>query len=262
MHEDGAPGLLQERLAGRLWHLDEIAEHGVVLDAQRPAAGLGRVARLQLRDHLARIDLQQPQFVEDRRRSPRARSAPSRRLSGSSSARRRRSCARQGRVGRLRALRPQRPDRPAARRGPRAARRSSRAAASPAPSAARSRGPPRSSASRDSARAMSGTRASARCRSSRSAASSTSSATASWRRPIAAMSVSGPASRSASRRAPPGVTVRSMVASRLPARSPRQRAGQLEIGARRCVDQHGRRRRRRAPAATSGGRAPNWVRST
>ena len=37
---------------------------------------------------------------------------------------------------------------------------------------------------------------------------------------IAATSVSGPASRSAKSRAPPGVTVRSMAASRLPARSP------------------------------------------
>ena len=34
------------------------------------------------------------------------------------------------------------------------------------------------------------------------------------------MSVRGPASRSARSRAPPGVTVQSMVASRLPARSP------------------------------------------
>ena len=37
---------------------------------------------------------------------------------------------------------------------------------------------------------------------------------------MAATSVSGPASRSASRRAPPGVRVQSIVASRLPARSP------------------------------------------
>ena len=37
-----------------------------MLDAQRPAAGLGRVAGLQLRDHLARIDLQQTQLVQRR----------------------------------------------------------------------------------------------------------------------------------------------------------------------------------------------------
>ena len=34
MHEGRAPGVAQEFLAGRLRHLDEIAEHGVVLDAR------------------------------------------------------------------------------------------------------------------------------------------------------------------------------------------------------------------------------------
>ena len=66
MHEGRAPGITQEFLAGRLGHLDEIAEHRVVLDAQRPAAGLGRIARLQLGDDLARVDLEQAQLVERR----------------------------------------------------------------------------------------------------------------------------------------------------------------------------------------------------
>ena len=91
---------------------------------------------------------------------------------------------------------------------------------SPARIAARSRGPPRSSASRDSARSMSGTRASAPRRSESNRASAASAATASWRAAIRPKSRDGALIRRSSRRAPGAVTVRSMAASSDPSRPP------------------------------------------
>ena len=76
--------------------------------------------------------------------------------------------------------------------------------------AARSRGPPRPTTRRESARARSGAAASRERVSARAAASPAKHATASSRRAIAAGSVSGAASRCASRREPAAVTVRSM----------------------------------------------------
>ena len=93
------------------------------------------------------------------------------------------------------------------------------------------------------------------------AASATNASTASSRRAIASGSVSGAASRCASSREPAAVTVRSIAASSEPRRSPRERAHQFEIGARRLVD---RKRRARASrtGGDSGGRLPSCVRST
>ena len=94
------------------------------------------------------------------------------------------------------------------------------AARKPARSAPRSRGPPRFSASRDKARGMSATpfnesrSASARRTSSRKKETESSLAV------IAAGSVSGAISRSANRRAPPPVTVRSMALNSEPSRLP------------------------------------------
>ncbi len=177
VHEGRPPGLLQEILADGLRHLDEIAQHGVVLDAQRPAAGLGRVAGLQLRDHLARIDLQQTQLVQ-RRVMALAHEAPVAPVERQFLGQRRRQPRRQVGVDLGEGARGfrqfGRQGRPVEQHGDDGARRRQ-----PRPSAARSRGPPRSSASRASARAMSGTRASAAWRSSRRAPSATSAATAS-----------------------------------------------------------------------------------
>ena len=105
--------------------------------------------------------------------------------------------------------------------------------------AARSRGPPRSSVRRESARERSGAAASSARSVVRRSVSASIQATASRRAAIAAGSVDGPASRRASSRAPAPVTVRSMAASRLPSPLAGERRRQLEIGARRGVDQHG-----------------------
>ena len=69
---------------------------------------------------------------------------------------------------------------------------------------------------------------------------STKNSTASSRAAIAAGSVSGAARCSARSRAPAPVTVRSIVASRLPLRSPASVCGQFEIAPRRRVDLHDR----------------------
>ena len=76
---------------------------------------------------------------------------------------------------------------------------------------------------------------------------------------IAAGSVSGAASRSASRRAPPAVTVRSMAASSEPCRSPASAARELEIAPRRGIDLHDRAggEAPRVPPAAAG--APSCV---
>ena len=97
---------------------------------------------------------------------------------------------------------------------------SSRAANNPSRTQDRSRGPPRPRPRRESARARSGERLRQRRMLSRRMPFSTRQATESCRLRITSASVSGPARRSANRRAPPGVTVQSIVASRLPARSP------------------------------------------
>ena len=94
------------------------------------------------------------------------------------------------------------------------------AAARPSRTAARSRGPPRPKARRDTARAMSGALRSASRRSARSRSASTRKPTQSSRAWISLASRNGAARRLASSRAPAPVTVRSMAASRLPSLPP------------------------------------------
>lgn len=96
---------------------------------------------------------------------------------------------------------------------------------------------------------------------SRSATSSCSAATLSCRARIAAGSVSGPARRSASNRPPPGVNVRSMVARRLPARSPdrvRVSSRLARVAASIASPEPSAAR----TGGDSGGREPSCVRST
>ena len=64
VREDARQLLLEEALADRLRHLDEVAEHVVVLDAQGPAIRLLRVAGLQRRDDAAALVAQRPHLVE------------------------------------------------------------------------------------------------------------------------------------------------------------------------------------------------------
>ncbi len=135
------------------------------------------------------------------------------------------------------------------------ARARSAAASMPSRMAARSRGPPRPTASRASARARSGAACSRERVSARAATSSTKLATASSRRAIAAGSVSGADSLCASRREPAEVTVRSIALEQRAAPLAGKRAHQFEIAARGLVDRHGgagafaqRRRQRRALA--------------
>ncbi len=55
---------LEAGLAHRLRHLDVVAEHVVVLDPERPAAGGFGVARLERGDDLSRILAEQPGLVD------------------------------------------------------------------------------------------------------------------------------------------------------------------------------------------------------
>ena len=96
----------------------------------------------------------------------------------------------------------------------------SRAANSPSRNAARSRGPPRSRASRPNARIISGTPFKP-CRTSiRISGSLARKPTASWRAAILAQSRRGAASQSASVLAPAGVVVRSRADKSEPSRLP------------------------------------------
>ena len=91
---------------------------------------------------------------------------------------------------------------------------------SPLRIAARSRGPARSMARRDRARSRSGTRRRASRRDFAVGRSATMASTAARRSLIVVMSRDGLERRRSSRRAPPGVTVRSMAAKSDPARPP------------------------------------------
>ncbi len=62
-------GRLEQRLAGGLRGLDEIAEKVVVLDLELPDAGFVGVGRLQSRDHAAAFVAQASRFVERGRRA-------------------------------------------------------------------------------------------------------------------------------------------------------------------------------------------------
>ncbi len=95
-----------------------------------------------------------------------------------------------------------------------------RAASKPCRMLPRSRGPPRSSARRDRARGISGTCFSPDRSSPQSDGSSSRKEMESRRRLMRSGSVSGDISRSASRRAPPPVTVRSIAFRRVPSRAP------------------------------------------
>ena len=64
MDEGRVMGGLEQRLAGRLRRLDEIAEKVVVLDPELLDAGFVGVRRLQARDHAAAFVAQAPRFVE------------------------------------------------------------------------------------------------------------------------------------------------------------------------------------------------------
>ncbi len=81
------PRRLQQVLAGLLRHLDEVAEHVVVLDAQRPAAGLRRRSALAGAAMTRRRSVaQRAHLVEIARHRPARTKPPSRFSSGSSSA--------------------------------------------------------------------------------------------------------------------------------------------------------------------------------
>ncbi len=139
--------------------------------------------------------------------------------------------------------------------------RNASAAATPSRIAARSRGPPRPRLKRAKGRSRSGAARSAARVSARVSARSTNHATMSWRAAIAAGSVSGATNQPVRVRAPAPVAVRSIVASRLPLRSParvrvssRLRAVAASISmtapARRWVSR------------LKCGKRPFWVRST
>ena len=64
MDEGRVMGRLEQRLAGGLRRLDEIAEKVVVLDPELPDAGFVGVGRLQPRDHAAAFVAQASRFVE------------------------------------------------------------------------------------------------------------------------------------------------------------------------------------------------------
>ena len=217
--------------------LDEIAEHIVVLDLERADADVAAIARLQLQDQLARIVAQRAPLVEVRQIARRDEAAVAReqrqarrpaRASGGRPARhdgRDRSApvAASGGGEPKRASANKRLDAgapPAGRRGSRRGRAGRRGPATGA--RARVPGPAPASGARAGPRA--GASRSSRC------------ATASWRAAIAAMSVSGAASHSPSRRAPAPVTVRSMVASRQPCRSPVRVRAQFQVAAGGGVD--------------------------
>ena len=73
MDEGRVMGRLEQRLAGRLRRLDEIAKKVVVLDLELPDAGFVGVGRLQPRDHAAAFVAQAPRFVERGHRARRGR---------------------------------------------------------------------------------------------------------------------------------------------------------------------------------------------
>ena len=64
MHEHVLERRLQKVFADILRHFHEVADHVVVLDAKRAAAGLGRIAPLERRNESARILLQLARLVE------------------------------------------------------------------------------------------------------------------------------------------------------------------------------------------------------
>ena len=68
MDEGLARGTGQEPLALGGRHLDEIAEHVVVLDLERADAGLLGIARLQTDDHVAGVVAQLARGIEVRDR--------------------------------------------------------------------------------------------------------------------------------------------------------------------------------------------------
>ncbi len=123
------------------------------------------------------------------------------------------------------------------------------AASSPSRIAVRSRGPPRSSDKRESARSMSGVLRKESRKLSRRPACSSRKATASSRRVTVAWSRDGLEIRRSSSRAPPAVTVRSMVASSDPSRPPDRAwvSSRLRrVAASICIDRVGAFAHRRA----------------
>ena len=273
------PGRLQQLLAGRLRHLDEVAEHVVVPDLQRAAAGLVGVARLERGDDAARLVAQLAQPRRARRRSPRARS---RRRASAAAARRRApraSASASVRVERGAGVAPPR----ASSVGSIAARRRARAEVARRAQGRRAGGEVARAAAaearRDSARARSGARLQrcARRRSRRSPSLDERRRPRRAARAIAARSVSGAGEPLGEQPRAARVTVRSMAASRLPARSPDERCASARDwrasprrspASRRALSRRGRRRaaggcrsassrHRRAapPAAASSARA-------
>src|SRR5215212_9281706 len=64
MNEGSFVWSFEKVFADGLWHLDEIAEHMIVLDPQRPASRLGGVAGLQRGDKAPRVLPQRPGLLE------------------------------------------------------------------------------------------------------------------------------------------------------------------------------------------------------
>jgi hypothetical protein len=139
-------------------HLDEIAEHVVVLDLQRPHAESPRHSQPAARRSPCGLVAQRPQFVELGVRYSRLRTKPPSRFRSGNSSLSAPPIPRRSRAGSL--LEAGRAAADFRRRSPPSSELSERGSARPPArgqgSAPRSRGPPRLSAIRDSARGMSG----------------------------------------------------------------------------------------------------------
>ena len=126
--------------------------------------------------------------------------------------------------------------------------------------AARSRGPPRSSARRDRARSISGTRRKDRRRSSRKPVCSSKNRSRACRAAISSRSRDGLDNRRSNNRPPAAVTVRSIAANSDPSRPPvwlMVNSRLRRVAASICMPPSARSR----TGTRSSGSLPRWVRS-
>ena len=250
--------------------LDEIAEHGVVLDPQRGDAGFARDSAPPSPAMTRRLSSRSARTSSSGACAPGAdESAVAREEGRLGNQKFGEAVGETGKAAQARspARRARRPSSPVGGLerigcGRKRAPRSRARRASPSRRLRRDRAGRRGRARAAPARA----RCRARARRVRAHARAESrlprkNATASRRSAIAAGSVSGAARRAASSRAPAAVTVRSMAASRLPLRSPDERFGEFEIAPRRRVDRHARARRHSRRGGFSAGRRPFCVSS-